>query len=83
IVLIIDYHEPVGLIEDQLRVLSSSDKQNKPVSSQQKRAGSKRVGLGSQILAELGAHQLRLLSTKRRFYALSGFKIEIVDFVTE
>jgi 3,4-dihydroxy 2-butanone 4-phosphate synthase/GTP cyclohydrolase II len=83
IVLIIDYHEPVELIEDQLRVLSSSDKQNESVSSQQKRAGSKRVGLGSQILAELGAHQLRLLSTERRFYALSGFKIEIVDFVTE
>ena len=39
--------------------------------------------IGSQILAELGAYKLKLLSNERKFYALSGFKIEIVDFVTE
>ena len=81
IVLVIDYHEPVELIEEQLQALSSD--QQVPRKRADKNVGSKRVGIGSQILAELGAHQLRLLSTERRYYALSGFKIEIVDFVTE
>ena len=81
IVLVIDYHEPVELIEEQLLALSSE--QEMPRKRGDKNTGSKRVGIGSQILAELGAHQLRLLSTERRYYALSGFKIEIVDFVTE
>ncbi len=83
IVLIIDYHEPVEYIEEQLHQLSRDKKITAKQADKNRNSGSKRVGIGSQILAELGAHQLRLLSTERRYYALSGFKIEIVDFVTE
>jgi 3,4-dihydroxy 2-butanone 4-phosphate synthase/GTP cyclohydrolase II len=82
IVLIIDYREPLETLEEQLMALNAED-QGRPLPAIKNKAGSRRVGIGSQILASLGAHKLRLLSNERRFYALSGFKIEIVDFVTE
>ena len=82
IVLIIGYHEPLETIEHQLQSLNAQD-QGQTIPVDKRQTGSRRVGIGSQILANLGAHKLRLLSNERRFYALSGFKIEIVDFVTE
>jgi len=82
IVLIIGYHQPHEHIEMRLANLSAED-HGGSVQNIKQEGGSRRVGIGSQILADLGAHKLRLLSAERRFYALSGFKIEIVDFVTE
>jgi len=82
IVLIIGYHERLQDVSDQLEQFSREDQGiQKPKSTA--KGGSRRVGIGSQILTSLGAHKLRLLSTERKFYALSGFKIEIVDFVTK
>lgn len=82
IVLIITHHQPHTIIEKQLLELSQQAPEAQ-LSNTSRQGGSRRVGIGSQILAGLGAHQLRLLSKERRYYALSGFKIEIVDFVTE
>ncbi len=82
IVLIIGYHETLESICDQITHFGKEDRGEQHPSALTK-GGSRRVGIGSQILAELGAHELRLLSTERKFYALSGFKIEIVDFVVE
>ncbi|MCB1575504.1 MAG: 3,4-dihydroxy-2-butanone-4-phosphate synthase [Xanthomonadales bacterium] len=38
-------------------------------------------GAGAQILADLGARRLRVLGTPRRQVALSGFGLEVVDYV--
>ncbi len=38
-------------------------------------------GTGSQILKDLGVHQMRLLSSPARFSAISGFNLEIVEFI--
>ena len=38
-------------------------------------------GAGAQILADLGARKLRVLGTPRRQVALSGFGLEVVDYV--
>lgn len=40
------------------------------------------TGIGAQILRDLGARKLRVLGTPRRFHGLSGFGLEIVDYVT-
>ena len=82
IVLIIGNHEPLENISEQLKAFEKEDAGESAISAATKN-GTRRVGIGSQILAELGAHKLRLLSTEKKFYALSGFKIEIVDFVPE
>lgn len=40
------------------------------------------IGVGSQILRELGVRQMRLLSSPMKFNALSGFGLEIVEYLT-
>ena len=40
------------------------------------------IGTGSQILRDLGVGKMRLLSYPARFNAISGFDLEVVDFVT-
>ena len=39
------------------------------------------IGAGSQILRELGVTKMRLLSSKMKFNALSGFGLEIVEYI--
>jgi 3,4-dihydroxy 2-butanone 4-phosphate synthase/GTP cyclohydrolase II len=39
------------------------------------------VGTGAQILADLGVHQLRVLGAPRKFKGLSGFGLEVVEYV--
>ncbi|WP_018694037.1 bifunctional 3,4-dihydroxy-2-butanone-4-phosphate synthase/GTP cyclohydrolase II [Algicola sagamiensis] len=44
---------------------------------------SRNVGVGSQILADLGVRKMRLLSTPKKYHALSGFGLELVEYVSE
>jgi 3,4-dihydroxy 2-butanone 4-phosphate synthase/GTP cyclohydrolase II len=39
------------------------------------------IGTGAQILQQLGIGRMQLMSSPLRFNALSGFKLEIVDFL--
>ncbi len=39
------------------------------------------IGTGSQILRDLGVGKMRLLSYPSRFHAISGFDLEVVEFV--
>jgi 3,4-dihydroxy 2-butanone 4-phosphate synthase/GTP cyclohydrolase II len=39
------------------------------------------IGVGSQILAHIGVKKMRLLGSPRRYAGLSGFGLEIVDFI--
>ncbi len=41
----------------------------------------RRNGVGAQILADLGARQLRVIGTPRRQVALAGFGLEVVEYV--
>lgn len=44
---------------------------------------SRTVGVGSQILANLGITQMRLLSKPVKYSALSGFGLEVVEYIHE
>ncbi len=39
-------------------------------------------GVGAQILADLGVRKMRVLSAPKKIHALSGFDLEIVEYVT-
>ncbi|MDY6890153.1 MAG: bifunctional 3,4-dihydroxy-2-butanone-4-phosphate synthase/GTP cyclohydrolase II [Pseudomonadota bacterium] len=39
------------------------------------------VGTGSQILRDLGVHKMRLLSSPMKFNAISGFDLEIEEYI--
>ncbi len=44
---------------------------------------SKRVGIGSQILKYLGVKSMRLMSTQTKYHGLSGYGLNITEFVTK
>ncbi len=39
------------------------------------------IGLGSQILADLGVRKMRVMSAPMRMHSLSGFGLEVVEYV--
>jgi 3,4-dihydroxy 2-butanone 4-phosphate synthase / GTP cyclohydrolase II len=39
------------------------------------------IGLGAQILSDLGVKKMRVLSAPKRIHALSGFGLEVVEYV--
>ena len=70
-----DYGQP---LEQDIASALARDKEASPVS----RSGSDvTIGTGSQILRDLGVGKMRLLSYQARFNAISGFDLDIVEFV--
>ena len=41
----------------------------------------RQLGLGAQILVDLGVHRLRVLGTPRKMVGLGGFGLEVVEYV--
>ncbi|MEE8054784.1 MAG: bifunctional 3,4-dihydroxy-2-butanone-4-phosphate synthase/GTP cyclohydrolase II [Gammaproteobacteria bacterium] len=39
------------------------------------------IGLGAQILSDLGVRKMRVLSAPKRIHAISGFGLEVVEYV--
>ena len=39
-------------------------------------------GLGAQILLDLGVRRMRVLSAPKRMHGISGFGLEVVEYVT-
>lgn len=38
-------------------------------------------GIGAQILADLGVHKMKLLSAPKKFHGLSGYDLEVAEYV--
>lgn len=56
-----------------------------PVPAKPQQAGDvvyQQVGTGSQILMDLGVHKMRLLSAPFRFTGISGFDLEVVEYIS-
>lgn len=52
------------------------------VSNNDKVKTSRRIGVGSQILADLGVRKMNLLSSSgKKYHSLSGFGLEVVDYI--
>jgi 3,4-dihydroxy 2-butanone 4-phosphate synthase/GTP cyclohydrolase II len=58
---------------------------NKPAMDEQHASDSRQVlrtyGLGAQILSDLGVRKMRVLSAPKRMQAISGFGLEVVEYV--
>ena len=42
----------------------------------------RQFGLGAQILADVGVRKMRVMSNPRKYHAISGFGLEVVEYVT-
>jgi 3,4-dihydroxy 2-butanone 4-phosphate synthase/GTP cyclohydrolase II len=40
-------------------------------------------GIGAQILVDLGVRKMNLLSAPKKFHALAGFGLEVVNYYSE
>ncbi|RDV29381.1 3,4-dihydroxy-2-butanone-4-phosphate synthase [Alteromonas aestuariivivens] len=67
-------------VENQVRRFAAEDRgEQSPGADWQ--GSSRTVGVGSQILATLGVKKMRLLSKPIKYHALSGFGLEVVEYV--
>ena len=52
-----------------------------PTTGSDDRRALRTYGVGAQILSDLGVRKMRVLSAPKRMYALSGFDLEVVEYV--
>ncbi|MFV1872047.1 MAG: bifunctional 3,4-dihydroxy-2-butanone-4-phosphate synthase/GTP cyclohydrolase II [Oleiphilus sp.] len=76
VVVVLGGYEPAKL-ENRL----SEFFRNTPVAGQSASGAYLTVGTGSQILRDLGVTKMRLLNAPMKFSALSGFDLEVVEFL--
>ena len=72
----LNYCETVEDIEESIDWIISG-KQRRPSND----LAFKQVGIGSQILQDLGVQKMRLMSAPYRFKAISGFNLEVVEYI--
>lgn len=82
VVVIVRYPEDSG---EMIRRVQHAHAENKNIEFPWRESGQdlRMLGVGGQILADLGVSRLRVLGSPRRLYGLSGFGLEIVDYLTE
>ena len=81
LVLLGKHESPQSLIE-QVEKYAMLDN-GESVKDVQRHVGSRNVGVGSQILANLGVRKMRLLSSQTKYHSLSGFGLEVVEYLAE
>ena len=70
--------ELINQIESYRLSKNKIDKKNTNVSWD-----TRTIGLGAQILSDLGIKKMRLLSAPKHIHALSGFGLEIVEYIND
>ena len=78
VLILLEYSENAAGLERRLRDESA-------VGAVQEEDGHdlRMLGAGSQILANLGVRQVRVLGTPRRTHALSGYGLEVTGYIEE
>lgn len=81
VLVVLRYNEPGAEIVKRLR---HSSMEGKDIELAWREPGNdlRVLGAGSQILADLGVGKMRVLGHPKRVHGLSGFNLEIVDYVT-
>ncbi len=82
VVVVIDNQESKQSLLNRLNRYQEEDKGIESPRSDSS-AALRNVGVGSQILADLGVHKMRLLSPEKKYHALSGFKLEVVEYIED
>ncbi len=83
VLVILGNEETTESLVHKVKVFEQQDKGEAPTMAK-KQGTSRRVGVGSQILADIGVHDMRLLSSSsKRYHALGGFGLNVVEYVCE
>ncbi len=79
LVILCNQFEPMELI-NQIESYKTNKQQKEPNNNESSR-DLRTIGLGAQILSDLGVRKMRVLSAPKRIHALSGFGLEVVEYV--
>jgi len=82
VVVVLRPPEPAGEIIARIDAYRREDA-GEALPQQDSGADLRTFGLGAQILADLGVRRMRVLSAPKRLHALSGFGLEVVEYVNE
>ncbi|MGC9422163.1 MULTISPECIES: bifunctional 3,4-dihydroxy-2-butanone-4-phosphate synthase/GTP cyclohydrolase II [unclassified Vibrio] len=83
VLVILGNEESTDLLLHRIKIFEQQDKGEAPTLAK-KQGTSRRVGVGSQILADLGITDMRLLSSpNKKYHALGGFGLNVVEYVCE
>ena len=63
--------------EDEFNEIKASKKKRQNIPNND----SRRIGIGSQILRDLGVKKIKLMGSEVRYPSLSGFGLEVTNFV--
>ena len=78
VLVLLYYPESAEDIDENIEmILSPSSSRTQPASE----VVYQQVGTGSQILMDLGVHKMRLMSAPFKFTGISGFDLEVVEYV--
>jgi len=81
VVVILQQAETAQQIIEQMQYYQRQD-QGQQQASRGQHEDLRTFGLGAQILADLGIRKMRIMSAPKKLHALSGFGLEVVDYVT-
>ncbi|MEX0418633.1 bifunctional 3,4-dihydroxy-2-butanone-4-phosphate synthase/GTP cyclohydrolase II [Spiribacter sp. 388] len=76
-----DRDEVLARIREFQALARSGEMMPEPRSASEQSQALRTYGVGAQILTDLGIHRMRVLSSPKIMYGLSGFGIEVVDYV--
>jgi 3,4-dihydroxy 2-butanone 4-phosphate synthase/GTP cyclohydrolase II len=69
---------------DLMRLVKGLDERMDDVAARRERAMDLRtIGTGAQVLRALGVRRMRVLSAPKNMHGLSGFGLEVVEYVNE
>jgi 3,4-dihydroxy 2-butanone 4-phosphate synthase/GTP cyclohydrolase II len=82
VLVLLGKHESTETLIAQVEKYAKQDA-GEVVKEVKRHVGSRNVGVGSQILSNLGVSKMRLLSSQSKYHSLSGFGLEVVEYIAE
>jgi 3,4-dihydroxy 2-butanone 4-phosphate synthase/GTP cyclohydrolase II len=82
VLVLLGKHESAQSLIEQVQKYAKLDA-GEIIVEPKRHVGSRNVGVGSQILANLGVGKMRLLSAQTKYHSLSGFGLEVVEYISE
>ncbi|MDN3653886.1 bifunctional 3,4-dihydroxy-2-butanone-4-phosphate synthase/GTP cyclohydrolase II [Thalassotalea ponticola] len=82
VLVLLGKHESPQQLLEQVKNYAAQDN-GEQINEVVKHVGSRNVGVGSQILANLGVGKMRLLTSQSKYHSLGGFGLEIVEYIAE
>ncbi len=80
VLVVLGKQESTDELEAMVQAFAAEDR-GETASHRKFQGTSRTVGVGSQILASLGIEKMRLMSMPKKYHALSGFHLEVVEYV--